>query len=158
MIFEGLDLPYWSEEEHLWAIRETREWVVCVQPMLLNDRVVLGRPQYWGRFFAAGFCYDPSDGCWRAMQAALEWDLNARRYPEGTKKIAYDARVNPTNFRADPMQMMCWLCLGDPASRQSFLNTRHCAGCGSSTHEGRVLPFNHATMLFATGGYLQEVS
>lgn len=156
MIFEGVELPFWSEEDQLWVIRETGEWIVAVMPVLYNDRVVASRPQFWGRHFAAGFCYDKSAGCWEAMTAALQWDPDVRRYPEGMKKVAFDARHNPPGFRADLLQTMCWLCLGD-RDCPPFLRARHCAGCGACTTVGRTLPFNHATMLFATGGYLQEV-
>lgn len=157
MIFDGYTLPFWSAEDQMWVVDETEDWLLAVTPLMYNDRVVLGRPQHYQRFFAAGFCYDRSPGCVRALDAAMAWDLDARRYPEGMKKIAYDARHNPPDFRADPTQAVCWLCLTD-GSRPPFLRDRHCAACGRCTSEGRLLPFNIATMPYATGGYLQKAT
>lgn len=157
MIFDGIDLPFWSEEDQAWVIRETEEWITAVMPMLVNDRIVLGRAEAWGRFFSAGFCFDKSEGAWKAMAAAFAWDPDARRYPDGMKKVAHDARVQPPGFQPDPKQVVCWLCLQDRTS-PPIMNPRHCAVCGSVTSEGRIMPYNAATMLFAQGGYLQEVS
>ncbi len=152
MIFDE-ELPYWSEPHRLWVMRESPEWIVSVVPMLVNDRITLVRPEHFETGFTAGFCYDKSPGCYKAMVAAMTWQIGVRRYPEGLKKIAIDSRPIDPDFKPDEEQVLCWLCLRERGERSGlFANPRLCAGCGTTKDEGRIVPFDH-TMRYAQGGY-----
>lgn len=79
----------WNDELKATIIKVTENWIVGVAPMIFNDRIILMEPDSWQISITAGFCYDKGAA---AVMAALLWDPETQRYPEGYKKIAYDGR------------------------------------------------------------------
>lgn len=79
----------WDEQMQSMVIRETEHWIVSVTPMIFNDRIVLTSRDEYPWSYTAGFCFDKGGS---AVLAALVWDPEVDKYPQGYKKIACDAR------------------------------------------------------------------
>jgi hypothetical protein len=138
------DLPFWSEEDKAWIIRETSEWILSSVPMIYNDRVCLATPAQHGRTYTAGFCVPKGDG----ITSAMGWQIGVDRYPPNVIKVAYDRRVEP-DFKPHETQFLCKWC-GTEASFSASL--RLCAVCGRRNDWGRWVPYD-PTMRFPQGGY-----
>ena len=78
------------------VITVTDEWVVLVERMIFNHRIVLVDREAWenDRARTAGWCYDTAEA---AFLAAEVFDPATQRAPVGYKKIAYDSRHRLTH-------------------------------------------------------------
>ena len=79
----------WNETIKAHVVTVTEHWVVCVTPMIYNDRVLLCSVRDWDTSIVAGFCYDKGAV---AAVAALIWDPETQHEPLGHKKVAFDSR------------------------------------------------------------------
>lgn len=156
MIFEGIDLPFWSEEDRALVIKETDDWIVAVMAEIFNDRIVLATPESWHRSYVAGFCYDKG-GIAQAM--ATLWDPETEQFPDGFKKIAYDGRHES---HPGHTQWICDWCLRDvaqnprsgrilPASLEPSWHATQsaniCLQCGSRRDNGKLYWIEHPSIL-----------
>lgn len=71
------------------VVKVTEHWVVCVTPMLFNDRVCLSRMEHWDTEIIAGWCYDKGPA---AALAAMAWDPETEPRPVGFKRESHDSR------------------------------------------------------------------
>lgn len=159
MIYEGVEFPFWDEEQRAWICQETDEWVVSMVPQLVNDRVCLNSKEEHGRSYTAGYCYDKN---YLAMAAASIWDTKTQqRPPLNPKRIAYDSRDMYSLFGYADEQYICGWCWhemkipnppGDPHTTLS--EPTLCSGCGSLRDNGGLLelaPQQTARLRFPRG-------
>jgi hypothetical protein len=86
-------LGEWDSRLGAYKVKEGRDWLVSVSPMIFNDRVLLTDRQEYetSRYpcYLAGWCYDKGGA---AVIAALAWDPDTEHRPVGFKKEAFDSR------------------------------------------------------------------
>ena len=81
--------PHWDERIQSMVFRETDDWIISVTPMIVNDRIMLTSRAGYPYSATAGWCYDKGGP---AMLAAMVWNPETEREPQGYKKAAFDSR------------------------------------------------------------------
>jgi hypothetical protein len=74
-----------------YRLRVTDEYIVDVQSMMFNWRLVVSLPEEDGQFYRHGFCYfgRGPEAMHRAIAAGLTWEDPLNTPPEGFDKQAY---------------------------------------------------------------------
>jgi hypothetical protein len=135
------EMPFWFEEQEVWVVKETEAWVVCVVPMIFNDRLAIADKSEFGRSWSAGWCYDKQPQALLAQVAALSWNPMENWTPVGFKKIAFDMR-DMSHLDLDERQYVCAWCAGDLRLWERHPETPRaaeaeiCAQCGAMRDNG----------------------
>lgn len=130
------EAPYWDEEQRMFIVKETENWVVCMVPMIFNERITVASKDEHPFEYSAGFCYDKGQ---QAILRAALWDPETERYPTGFKKIACDARAKPEKLSWT--QPVCEWCYRDLMPdriphRLKEPEANPCCICGSVNQDG----------------------
>lgn len=132
-------MPFWFQEERMFVVKETEDWVICVVPMLFNDRITIANKNEFCRTWTAGWCYEKSFNASLAISFASVWDPSRDQRPQGSKKIAFDTR-DMSYLDLDLVQYVCVWCQSDANVRNEGVpadgTPTLCAHCGSLREKG----------------------